>query len=494
MKPRLNAALIAFALSGFPAGAQQGQLDASEPLFTVMAALNCAGFDAESRSPSNSPLRAEVVRAIESRNPPVLAELKKFYEEHRRDDAAQEISQYISYALILGEAPLFKPKVSGQNVPPDALALSGLDKLLARFYDEAGIATLWKQSQPAFEQVIARYHEPVTQAVLDANAYLKNPTSGFRGKRFQIYIDLLAPPNQIHTRSYGDDYYVVITPSAETKVNEIRAAYLHYLLDPLSMRYAANWEKKKALGDFAQASPILDEAYKTDFVLLGGMCLTKAVHARLSAPPRRQALVDQAMREGFILTEYFYQALPAYEKQDQSMRLYLPAMIDGINLEKEDQRIAKIEFVSQREVHKIKPPAPPPPPEVTGVEKEVQAAEALYEKRDLPAAKEAYRRIAQSSAPKPVHARAYYGLARIAALEKNPELSEQLFQQTLELEPEPGVKAWTHVYLGRLSQAAQEPAEARKQYEAALAVSGASEAAVNAARKGLASVASPRDK
>lgn len=223
------------------------------------------------------------------------------------------------------------------------------------------------------------------------------------------------------------------------------------------------------------------------------MCLTKAVQARLSPPARRQAMVDQAMKEGFILTDYFYQALPAYEKQEQAMRLYLPAMIDAIDLEKEDKRIAKIEFASHHEVRKIKSPAPPPPPEPTGIEKEMLAAEALYEKRDLGPAKEAYRKIVQAGAPKPMHARAYYGLARIAALEKNPELSEQLFQRTLELEPEPAVKAWCHVYLGRLSQAAREPEEARKQFEAALAVSGASEAANSAAKKGLASIPATKE-
>lgn len=493
MKSRLPVVLLALCLAGSAARAQQGQLDSSEPLFTVLAALNAAGFDAEAKSPSNSPLRAQVVKAIEARNPPILTELRKFYEEHRRDTPAQEVSQYISYALILGEAPEFKPKVTGQNIPPDALALAGFDKLLATFYEQAGIAALWKQAQPALEQIVARYHEPVTQAVFEVNTFLKNPTSGFRGKRFQIFVDVLAPPNQIHTRSYGDDYFVVITSSAEPKVNEIRAAYIHYLLDPLAMRYSAHWEKKSALGDFAQASPILDDAYKSDFVLLGGMCLTKAVQARLSPSPRRQAIVDQAMREGFILTDYFYQALPAYEKQEQAMRLYLPVMIDAIDLEKEDQRIAKINFASEREVHKVKPPPPPPPAEPVGVEKDIQAAEALYEKRDLPAAREAYRKIAMAPAAKPVHARAYYGLARIAALEKNPELSEQLFQRTLELQPEPAVKAWAHVYLGRLSQAAQEPAEARKQFEAALAVNGASEAATDAAKKGLASIPATKE-
>jgi len=52
------------------------------------------------------------------------------------------------------------------EIPPDAMTLRELSRLLAAFYKEANIEDLWKRSQPAIEQYIARYHEPVTNAVL----------------------------------------------------------------------------------------------------------------------------------------------------------------------------------------------------------------------------------------------------------------------------------------------------------------------------------------
>ena len=69
--------------------------------------------------------------------------------------------------------------------------------------------------------------------MLEANAYLRNATSGFRDRRFQIYVDLLGAPNQIQTRSYKERYFVVVTPSPEPQIDQVRHAYLHYLLDPL---------------------------------------------------------------------------------------------------------------------------------------------------------------------------------------------------------------------------------------------------------------------
>jgi hypothetical protein len=76
-------------------------------------------------------------------------------------------------------------------------------------------------------------------------------------------------------------------------------------------------------------------------------------------------------------------------------------------------------------------------------------------------------------------------LARIAAIERDPETSERLFLKVLDLEPEPPVKAWSLVYLGRLSLAAQEGVQAGKYFQSALQVAGASDAARQAAQKGM---------
>ena len=111
--------------------------------------------------------------------------------------------------------------------------MNGLDQLIANFYREANIETIWKRALPAYEQTIEAYHSGATKAILEANGYLRNATSGFRGRRFQIYIDLLGAPNQIQSRSYKDDYFVVVTASPAPQSEDIRAGYLPYLLDPL---------------------------------------------------------------------------------------------------------------------------------------------------------------------------------------------------------------------------------------------------------------------
>lgn len=473
---------------------QQGQLDASESLFVVLAAINAAGYDYESDSPTNSPLRAAVKAEVLKRNPPSLARLRNFYEARKKWSGSAELSQYISYALSVSGPPDFKPKFSPNQMPPDSVALEGLSSILVDFYREARMDELWRAAQPAFDEAIAKYHAPVTETVFQANMYMRNPTSGVSGRRFQVLIDLLGAPNQAHARSFGDEYSVVVTPSAELRVRDIRHAYLHYVLDPVCIRNAAHFEPKKGLGDLSHGSPILDEAYKNDFVLLSSMCLVKAVEARMDRS-LGQAFVRESMSEGFIMTAYFYEGLLKYEKQETALRLYLPEMVDAIDLKREDERIARVKFATERATRTVKT-VEPVAPKLSEPETLIAQGEELYKQRQFPEAQAAFRKsIAMAAAPN-VHAKAYYGLARIAALEKRPGDAHQLFEKTLELKPDAFERAWAHVYLANLEMAAEYPdvEAATKQYQAALAVEGSSEAARNAAQQGLARIAALSEK
>lgn len=347
---------------------------------------------------------------------------------------------------------------------------------------------MWARCQPALDQYIARYHAPVAEAVLQVNAYLRQQTSGFQGRRFQIYIELLAPPNQVQTRSYGNDYTIVVTPSPEPRAFEVRHAYLHYLLDPLATRSQEVLGRKAGIADHAQRAPALAENFKQDFLQLTTECLIKAVEARLD---RKANGVEQALRQGYILTPFFAEQLRDYEKQEQAMMLYFPDMAKAIDLSREEERLAKVEFDSAASSRPVaRTPAAQPAPPLTGTAKTLDAAEQLYALRaqdpaNLDKAKNIYLDVLQQTENRTMHAAAYYGLARIAALQSDPEAAQRLFRRTLELEPEPQVKAWALVYLGRLALASGEREEAVRSFQEALKVEGAAETARKAATEGL---------
>jgi tetratricopeptide (TPR) repeat protein len=465
---------------------QEGQLDASPGLFTVMAAINAAGYSADLSSPNNHPLRDLVRAELAKRNIPSLPAIKAIFDQHRKLKDTDELSQYISFALTAGGPPDFAVKLRNVDMPPDAAPLLGLSPLLAAFYKEAHIEDLWKRAQPDIDRYIERYHGPVSDAVLQVNAYLRQQTSGARGRRFQIYIELLAAPNQIQTRSYGFEYTIVITPSPEPRTFDVRHAYLHYLLDPLSTRYQEILERKQGLADHVQRATALADSFKEDFLLLVTESLIKAIEARLDHKPEG---VQAALREGYILAPYFAEHLPVYEKQEQSMAYYYQELVAAIDVVTEDKRLSYVEFNKEETVRTVKsapgPVGTPPPPPITGAAKTLEEAEQTYTARDLDTAKKLYLKVLQQTDSQPMHAAVYYGLARIAVLQKDPETAEKLFEKTLESQPEAQVKAWTLVYLGKLSAAAGDREQAVKHFQDALKVDGASDLARQNAEAGL---------
>lgn len=446
-----------------------------------MAALTAAGYG-DSASPATHPLREAVRKQIQAKNLPVVSRIRNFVAGHKKPEPGADLAQYVSFALASGDPPAFTPRFYGTEIPPDVDALEGFLPLMIEFHREAGIDEIWKSSQPQIEQALARYHEPVLRSVLSVNGYLRNPTSGYMGRRFLVYLDVLAPPNQVQTRSYKDDYFIVLTPSVEPRVADVRHAYLHYLLDPLATKYAETIDKRKSLIDFALGAPALGESYKSDFLLLTTESLIKAVESRIDKSP---SSAKEALAEGFILTPFFAENLPLYEKQEAAMRLYFPDMLDQLDVRKESKRLDGVQFAAAP-TQKAVPAAPlAPTPEETPAEKALGDAEKLYAARDLDPAREKFIGILKLTDERPVHARVYYGLARIAVLQKNLDLAEQLFRKTLELSPDPHTRSWTEVYLGRLYENTETPQDALEHYKSALATDGAPEGAKQAAREGI---------
>ncbi len=453
----------------------------------MLAAINAAGYDADLGSTANHPLREAVRRELASRNIPCLPELRRFFQDHRKRDWSTELSQYVSFGLLVDGPPAFAPRLRRNEMPPEVSALEGFQPLLVRFYKEAGIESLWKKAQPAIEEVIARYHAPVTRAVTEVSGYLRTEPGGFPGWRFQVYVDLLGAPNQVHIRSYANEYFVVVTPSPAPQTAEVRHAYLHFLLDPLATRHSEELMKKKAVGDYALGAPYLDEVFKEDFLMLANESLIKAVESRLQPgpPAAKQALVAQALAEGYVLAPHFAEQLARFEAQDAGIRLYYPDLISSIDFRKEERRLAKVEFSSARPTRKAEPAPPRREPELTPAQMALEAAERLYGEKQYPKAKAVLLKLMEEQQDRPVEARALYGLARIAALEKDPELAEKLFLRVLQSSPDPQTEAYSHLYLGRLADLAGERDKAAAHYRSVLAVEGAPSAVREAAGRGL---------
>jgi predicted negative regulator of RcsB-dependent stress response len=275
----------------------------------------------------------------------------------------------------------------------------------------------------------------------------------------------------------------VISPTTAPVIDEIRDAYLSYVLDPLSFKYSQTIKQKQALQKYTDGAGSLDLAYKDDFSLLVTKCLTKAIDSRLMRnPEKRQQFVSQAMREGFILTSAFADLLPAYEKQQESLRAYYPDLISAIDVRKEEKRLKNVQF-AQTAAPRVE--AAPAKTQLDPAEQSLEAAEGVYEQGQYEEATKLFKKVLEQTADKAMQGRAYYGLARIAAHENRKDAAVELFQRTADANPDPAITAWAHVYLGRLALARGDSGAAMDQFKLTLSNQGASVMARQAAEKGL---------
>ncbi len=488
MRTLFLAAICLLSVPLFPSpglrGAENLTLGVSENLFAVLAAANAAGYDEGIDLPDNSPVRRQLRDALAKQNIAVLPDLKRYYRKHMQRNGVEDLSEYISYALSVTGPPDFAWRTRDVDVPPDAMALSEFTPLLIDFYRQANLAALWQNLRPAYEKEMEKYHSPIVATTTAVDGYLRVPAGGYLGRRFQVFVDLLGAPEQVQTRNYGDDAFVIVTSTEKPRIFDIRHAYLHFEIDPIVIKYGIALDQKRSLIDFVQTAP-LDAGFKRDFVLLANESLIKAVESRLD---KNKGEIDQAARQGYVLTPFFAEQLPVFEKQEQGMRYYFPEMADAIDLKREDTRISAIKFDPAPLVRLGKQvTVPAPEPTLSPSAQTLEKAEDFYLKRSLNSAnlddaKQLYLKSLEQNGSAAEHAQAWYSLARIAVLQKQPDNAVKLFEKTLGASPDDPTKAWTLVYLARLSMAAGDPEKAAKFYQEALGVPGASEPARKAAQ------------
>src|SRR5260370_30743094 len=64
--------------------------------------------------------------------------------------------------------------------------------------------------------------------------------------------------------------------------------------------------------------------------------------------------IDRAMRQGYVMTQYFSEQLPVFEQQQQGLRFFTEDMINAIDLKRESARISAVRFDSGQLQRKAK--------------------------------------------------------------------------------------------------------------------------------------------
>ncbi len=475
---------VCLALPRPGAAQQQGNviLDSNEPLFAVMAALNASGYDTGLMTDTGNNTREVVRDFLAKKKIPVVADIKKFYAAHKnQDDSGADLGQYISLALLLGPPPDFKFTVAKADLPPDAKDVAEIVPLVKTFYAQADLADLWSRLQSRYQAEVLRYSDPVRASIQKVDGYLRFPSGAYLGRTYSIFLSLLAAPDQVQARIYGLNYFLVITPSKQDKLDEIRHQYLHFLLDPLALKYATELHAKAELRLAVHEAPMLGTDFKEDFGLLATECLIRAVELRMDKVPKADA--EKAIKDftasGLILTPYFYSSLVDYEQQDTTISQFYKGMIEGIDVRGETAKAAAIKFTPRPAAAENKKPKAQ-----TEEERLLSQADNSLYLGHYDEAKTAYKNILDTINPK--SERALYGLAATYSYTRKPDLAEEYFLKALDAAHDLRITTWSHIYLGRIYDLKGKRDDALAQYRAASVTASAYPEALQAVQNGMA--------
>ena len=494
------AVLMPLACAGVPGSqAQQGagtnysgiNVESSEQVFATMCALDAAGFGADESTLAEMPARLKLRADLLKMQGPATEALRRFYHDHELADPGETLSRYMAFSLVVGPPPRFEFVVDRDLLPPDVLAIDGFQELLANYYLESHLESRWALVEPEYDRAIARYQSAVRRIVMVSNGYLREILKPRYGRTFTVYVEPLVG-NRTNFRNTGDRYAVVVGTGSQVPLDDIRHAYLHFLLDPLPLQYRKDVENKSALLNIAARAPRLPVEYKNDFLALTDECLIKAVELRLNKPSPEQlerSLADDDFT-GFILVRPFVAQLQKFEKAEPAMSSYYPDLIADIDVQAEQKRLQNVTFGAAGPAPGSKEGGAPAGAQPSELDSWLAEGDRRIALRDASGAEETFKRVLGKYPKQP---RAIYGLALASVLEGKADRAKELFEILVAPAP-PGesvealdatVVAWSHVYLGRIHDLEDERELAVSEYHAALAVEGAPEIARVAAQHGL---------
>ncbi len=488
-------------------------LISAEPVFALAAALNACGYDEglKESDPIRQHIRDEMNQAL-AKSEDARAKrdaLCLYIAQHRMTGTDQDIAQYISLSLYVTPPPALELGADLTEMPPDATQVVEVLPLVRDFAAAVDLHGIWLAAHHAYDEDAAELHDGLSQMIVDTNIYLKMPAAVFNGTRFVVLIEPQLSPSMVNARIYGTDYIVVVSPaSGKIPMSAVRHTYLHYVIDPMLYSRSNAMQREQPILKAIREAP-LSFRFRSDPTALNVECLIKAIEARTmdtgipvykipagvdrSQLPRyehekelyqqkvdavKAAAVDHDMRQGYVLTQYYYEQLIQFEKSPVSLKDSMGELVYGMDVDQQVHRAKQTQFDAQADDDLLQRSKPRP---LTGLD----LAESKLSTGDVAEASAMARKVlaAQTDtvASAADAARAHFILARVDLLSVHPGQSEDdaektigeavaEFQKTLETSKDQRLLAWSHIYLGRVLDLECKRDEAVAEYQAALAV------------------------
>jgi tetratricopeptide (TPR) repeat protein len=492
----------------------------SEPVFVMAAALNACGYDEglEDSAPVRKRVREEMNQAL-ARSEEARDRRDKvclFIAQHRMTGTVHDIAQYISLALYLTPPPELETSAELLEMPPDSTQVVEIVPILRDFANAVDLHGIWLAVHRTYDAEADKLHDPLSAMIVNTNLYLKMPAETYNGRRFVVVMEPLLSPSAVNARVYGTDYVVVVSPvDGKIRMNDVRHTYLHYVIEPLLYARANAVDRMQPILKEVREAP-LEFRYRSDTVPLAIECLIKAIEARTmdtgipeykiptginrSDLPRyeherqvvqqkmeavRVAMVRHDMKQGFVLTQYFYEQMMQFEKDPASLKDNIGEMVYSMDIDQQVHRARAIDFDKEADGDVL---THTKPRKLEGLDLaevrlaggDVATASAMARQALMMhgGASDSLDAVSQS-------ARANFILARAAILSGHATQAIDGFQKTLATSKDPRLLAWSHIYLGRMLDLDCKRDEALGEYQQALKVRDGQQDTRLAAERGV---------
>jgi tetratricopeptide (TPR) repeat protein len=474
-------------------------------MFTTICALLAAGFESNVSADNWTAFRAQMRERLRRQQGPAVEVVREFYRQHELRDPGATLSRYLWFGLVSGPAPAFQPVLRRDELPPEVIALEGFSEILSNYYQEQKIGQMWRQVQPVYEREVERLHDPVSQVVFVASAYLREIIEPSGPRTFAVVVEPLVG-RITNVRNFGNHYALVLSGGEEIPTDIVRHAFLHFLLDQLPLMYPHVTAVKRPLFEKAAAAPRLAPELKEDYESYFAECMVRAVELKLKriSPGEREAALSRDDEEGYVLVKPLFAALPKFENSEPSMKLFFPDLVRAIDVRAEATRLAAVKFAlaeaaktddeaASEEVARRKSAVPTTVPNDAEVLTALTEGERRIAEKNARAAEASFQKVL---AKYPDQARAWYGIGLVAMLDHDAARAKQVFGRLTVGEhaatEDPMVLVWSHVYLARIYDDEGNSEVAKAEYQSALAVQGGPDQAKQTAKKELAALSADK--
>lgn len=462
--------------SGFVVPADVNVRVESDPRTLVtMAAINIAGFDAETSGQPLSPARAELRKDLANINPQLREKLAAYYRAHRRAgvDETTDAARYAALSLLMTPPPAFSIHTPPGVVLPDELQqLIDFEPLVREFYLTSGIKNFLDKYTKVSDAYAAAYRQPVGELIYQTLEYFhttpetiinmrplvitptdteakrkkQDPTIVARNRSRQVFIvtdrllalntsvvrgDILNQRDDLLARRVGDDYIVIIGPSRSVNIDGVRQALIRFVIDPLverHLKFALDY--KDPITNLVASVPTAAKPYSSSVYLVIRESLAQAAEARMKrlrattggpAYSEDDATFDlaQAYLRGAVLSFHFYSSLRDLEAVGISLETFMDQMVATVKYDREAGRAKEFEPVVARvaAARAMKKSEPAADPVAAPVGKKILASDDLIRQKRFPEARTLLESVLTEE---PNNARALYGMAQVISSTPSP--------------------------------------------------------------------------